>query len=65
MAATMVSNLVPGCSKGVWTAVQDVVGFSAHAQGTRLAVQLMRSLLLLAVLYFYRFGFAVGTAQVS
>lgn len=45
--------------------MQDVVGFSTHAQGTRLAVQLMRSLLLLAGLYLYRFGFAVGTAQVT
>ena len=44
--------------------VQDVVGFSTEAHGPRLAVRLMHSLLLLGLLRFYRFGFAVGTAQV-
>lgn len=45
--------------------LQAVVGFSTDAHGPQLAACLLRSLLLLALLRLYRFGFAVGTAQVK
>lgn len=50
---------------GGWTGVQDVVGISPDVRGGRLGVRLLRSVLTLGVYHLFRFGFAVGTAQVD
>ena len=44
--------------------LQDVVGISPDVRGGRLGVRLLRSVLTLGALHLFRFGFAVGTAQV-
>ncbi len=45
-------------------AKQDVVRISPDVRGARLGVRLLRSVLTLGALHLFRFGFAVGTAQV-
>ena len=51
-------TLTPGLGK------QDVVRISPDVRGGRLGVRLLRSVLTLGALHLFRFGFAVGTAQV-
>ena len=61
--------LSPGICTGPLVSVpesgmQDVVGISPDVRGGRLGVRLLRSVLTLGALHLFRFGFAVGTAQV-